>query len=68
MCKVMKQLAVLDMADLLENEEIMAGYLSEIIATEDSDLVLSAICDIARAKGMTSVVEKAGFSQLLMRL
>ena len=63
MCKVMKQLAVLDMADLLENEEIMAGYLSEIIATEDSDLVLSAICDIARAKGMTSVVEKAGFSR-----
>lgn len=63
MCKVMKQLAVLDMAELLENEEIMAGYLSEIVAAGDSDLVLSAICDIVRAKGMAAIASEAGLSR-----
>lgn len=51
----MKEVPELDMAELLKNEEIMATYLSEIMATGDSELIMSAIGDIARAKGMSSI-------------
>ena len=51
----MKEMPELDMAELLENEEIMAAYLSEIMATGDSELIMSAISDIVRAKGMSSI-------------
>ena len=51
----MKEVPELDMAELFENEEIMAGYLSEIMVTGDSELIMSAIGDIARAKGMSSI-------------
>ena len=51
----MKELPELDMAELLKNEEIMATYLSEIMETGDSELIMSAIGDIARAKGMSSI-------------
>ena len=51
----MKELPELDMAELLKNEEIMATYLSEIMETGDSELIMSAIGDIARAQGMSSI-------------
>ena len=51
----MKEVPELDMAELLENEEIMAAYLSEIMETGDSELIMSAMGDIARAKGMSSI-------------
>ena len=59
----MKELPVLDMAELLENEEVMAEYLSEIMATGDSELIMSAIGDIARAKGMTAIAREAGVNR-----
>lgn len=59
----MKDLPELDIAELLDSEEVMAGYLSEIMASGDSALIMSALGDIARAKGMSSVAKEAGLNR-----
>lgn len=43
----MKELPELDIAELLDSEEVMAGYLSEIMESGDSTLIMSALDDIA---------------------
>ena len=60
---ILKEVPELDMAELLENEEIMAAYLSEIMATGDSELIMSAIGDIARAKGISAIAKEAGVNR-----
>ena len=53
----------LDIAELLTSEEVMAGYLAEIMETGDQELILSALGDIARAKGAATLAERAGISR-----
>ena len=53
----------LDIAELLDSEEVMAGYLSEIMASGDSALILSALGDIARAKGMSAIAHETGLNR-----
>lgn len=59
----MKNLPELDIAELLDSEEVMAGYLSEIMATGDSELIMSALGDIARAKGMSAIARETGLNR-----
>ena len=59
----MEEVKELDMAELLDSEEVMAGYLAEIIQTGDSDMILSALGDIARARGMASISQKSGLNR-----
>lgn len=59
----MKTLPELDIAELLDNEEVMAGYLSEIMASGDSTLIMSALGDIARAKGMSAISRETGLNR-----
>lgn len=59
----MKELPELDIAELLDSDEVMAGYLSDIMASGDSTLIMSALGDIARAKGMSALSKETGLNR-----
>jgi probable addiction module antidote protein len=52
-----------DAAEYLDSPEMVAAYLNEALETEDTAAIAMAIGAIARARGMTSVAEKAGLSR-----
>lgn len=52
-----------DAAEYLDSEETIAAYLNEVIAEDDQDLLLSALSDIARARGMAKVAEDSGLGR-----
>jgi probable addiction module antidote protein len=52
-----------DPAEYLDNEEAVAEYLNDALATEDVAFIADAIGVVARAKGMTRVAEDAGVSR-----
>ena len=43
---------VWDPAKYLETEEQIAAYLDDIFKSDDPDLIITAIGDVARARGM----------------
>jgi|ERR1700754_957984 len=57
------KLSLFDVADYLDSEEAIAAYLNEVLAEDDQDLLLSALDDIARARGMTEVADAAGVTR-----
>ncbi len=52
-----------DVSDYLTDEESIAEYLNAIMAENDQDLLLSAIGDIAKAKGMQQIAEASGLGR-----
>ncbi|MDQ6971395.1 MAG: putative addiction module antidote protein [Mariprofundaceae bacterium] len=52
-----------DPAEYLDDEEAVADYLTDALATEDVAFIADAIGVVARAKGMTRVAEDAGVSR-----
>jgi probable addiction module antidote protein len=52
-----------DAAQYLDNEKVMAAYLKEVMETGDNELFLSALGDIAKARGMTEVAKASGLSR-----
>ena len=52
-----------DIADYLDSDEACAAYLSAVWDEKDPDLVLVALGDIARARGMTKLAEDAGLDR-----
>ncbi len=52
-----------DAAEHLETEEDMAAYLDAALADGDATLVVAALGDIARAKGMSQIAREAGLGQ-----
>lgn len=52
-----------DAADYLESEDMMAEYLNQALASGDTDLLLAAIGDVARARGMAQVARDAGLGR-----
>jgi probable addiction module antidote protein len=54
---------VLDIAEYLDNEEIVAEYLNMVSASDDPALFLRAIGHIARSKGMSQIAEKTGLGR-----
>jgi len=53
----------LDISEYLDSDEMIAEYLSAIVEENDQQLLLSAIGDIAKAKGMKSIAEKSGLGR-----
>ena len=49
--------------EFLDNGELIAGYLEEVLKENDPALLLSALSDIAKAKGMGSIAEKSGLGR-----
>lgn len=52
-----------DAADYLQSDEDIAAYLNEALADGDTQVLLSALGDIARAQNMSKLADKTGFSR-----
>ena len=57
------ELNTFDVAKYLDSKEVIAEYLSQILEDGDMDELLSAISDIARAKGMTQIAKDTGLGR-----
>jgi probable addiction module antidote protein len=49
--------SVWDPAEYLETEEQITVYLDDIFKSGDSDLIVAAIGDVARARGMSKIAD-----------
>jgi len=58
-----KNLREFDIANYLDNKEITAEYLTQVLKDGDLDELLSAIGDVARAKGMTQIAKETGLGR-----
>jgi probable addiction module antidote protein len=52
-----------DLADYLDNKEMIAEYLNTVLEEGDSSDVINAIGHIAKAIGMTKIAEETGLSR-----
>ena len=52
-----------DASDYLDNEETIAEYLKAALEDPDPDAFLVAVRDVAKARGIASVAEKAGLGR-----
>lgn len=59
----MSKTSEFDPANYLDNDEVIAEYLNLALASGDSDLFLSAIGDIAKAKGMVKIAHNTGLGR-----
>ena len=48
-----------DPAEYLQTEEDITAYLNDVFSTNDTRLIIAAIGDVARARGMAKVAEDA---------
>lgn len=55
--------APLDIADHLDNDEVIAEYLSAAAEDENPDVFLKALSDVAKASGMTAVARGSGLGR-----
>jgi len=53
----------LDVSEYLDTEDSIASYLSSIIEEGDSQLLLAAISDIAKARGMSKIASDSGLGR-----
>jgi len=52
-----------DVTEHLDSEAAIAAYLGAVFEDGDPALIKAAIGDVARARGMTAVAEKAGITR-----
>ena len=52
-----------DIADYLDNQEMIAEYLNTVLEEGDSGDVITAIGHVAKAIGMTKISEETGLSR-----
>ena len=52
-----------DVVDHLKTEEDMVGYLNAVLEEDDPGLLMAALGDVARAKGMTQVSRETGLGR-----
>ena len=52
-----------DVADYLDSEEMIAEYLNAVLEEEDTDLLITAIGNIAKAQGMSKIAETTGLGR-----
>ena len=55
--------APFDPADYLDNDELIAEYLSAAAADENPDVFLAALGDVAKALGMAKIAKDAGLGR-----
>jgi probable addiction module antidote protein len=59
----MKKLYDFDAAEFLDNENVIAEYLSEVFANGTDAEIKRALADVARARNMTEIAKKMGVSR-----
>ena len=52
-----------DASDYLDNEVTIAEYLSAALEKPDQDAFLTAVRDVAKARGIANVAERAGLGR-----
>ena len=52
-----------DAARYLTDENAIAEYMTAVLETENTDLLILALSDVARAKGMAQVAKDAGLGR-----
>lgn len=57
------KLMAFDAARYLDDDDAIAEYMTAILETNDPDLLLLALSDVARAKGMAQVAKDAGLGR-----
>jgi len=57
------KLVAFDAARYLDDDEAIAEYVTAVLETNDPDLLLLALSDVARAKGMAQVAKDAGLGR-----
>lgn len=61
--KSARKLVAFDAARYLDNDEAIAGYMTAVLEENDTDLLILALADVARAKGMAQVAKDAGLGR-----
>lgn len=61
--KPARKLLAFDAARYLDDDEAIAEYLTAILEADDPDLLLRALGDVARAKGMAQVAKESGLGR-----
>lgn len=61
--KSSSKLVALDAAKYLDDDEAIAEYITAVLEANDPDLLLLALSDVARAKGMAQVAKEAGLGR-----
>ena len=56
----MTKFAAFDAADYLDSEETIAEYISAALEDSNPDVFLTAVRDVARARGMAQLAKYAG--------
>ena len=59
----MAQLAPFDAADYLDDEHTIAEYLTAALEDPNPDVFLTAVRDVARARGMTQLAKDSGLGR-----
>jgi probable addiction module antidote protein len=52
-----------DVSEYLDNEELIAEYLSAALEDENPDVFLSAVGHVAKARGMSEIAAKSGLGR-----
>jgi probable addiction module antidote protein len=55
--------ASFDAADYLDNDEVVAEYLSAAIEDANPDVFLAALGDVAKARGIAQIAKDAGLGR-----
>ena len=61
--KVPTKLLPFDAARYLTDDAAVAEYMTAVLETDDADLLLLALADVARARGMAQVAKDAGLGR-----
>ncbi|MCK9473547.1 addiction module antidote protein [Sulfurimonas sp.] len=59
----MNKLTTFDLSEYLDNKEMIAEYLSQVLADGDTDELLEAMGNIAKAKGMSQIAKDTGLGR-----
>jgi probable addiction module antidote protein len=52
-----------DVADYLDDDAMIAEYLTQVLADEDSDEFIRAVGHVAKARGMAQIAKEAGLGR-----
>ncbi|MGE4420233.1 MAG: addiction module antidote protein [Sulfurimonas sp.] len=59
----MSKLTTFDISQYLDNKEVIAEYLSQVLEDGDMNELLEAIGNIAKAKGMSQIAADTGLGR-----
>jgi probable addiction module antidote protein len=59
----MVKISEFDASEFLDNEELIAEYLTAALEDENPDVFLAAVGNVAKARGMSAIAEQTGLGR-----